>query len=77
MKLTEDQKEALQDLVRSETWPAVLAYCEIVLKNVERSVLECDVNKPRTLLIKRASLDGARQIVSALHQAKANLKIRD
>lgn len=72
--LKEDHKEIIRQLLDSEGWEAILAVAALAVKKQERNVLECDISKPRELLIKRANLDGARTVELTLRTIKSEFK---
>lgn len=76
--LSQDDREELRDLVDHEAWPALIRYCEAIVKRHESAVLDFDVTRTEHnhLLIAKARLDGARALAFAVKSMKAELKER-
>ena len=76
--LSDNHKEILRDLVESEQWKAVIAYCDLVTQRHAEAVVNYNLERgPRGLTILKANLDGARAVCAALTDAKRVLKIKD
>ncbi len=75
MKLSQDYKEQIREIIEAEQWPAVMALIEMQVAKQERAVVDCDLNKgPRMLFEQRARLEGARAVRVALAGVKDAFK---
>jgi hypothetical protein len=67
-KLTQEQKEQIDDLIQTDTWQSVLAACQIQVEAHESRLLTCDVSKSdRDIVLLKAKLDGARDVQRGLY----------
>lgn len=74
MKLTEDQKEALRNLMVSEDWPIVLGMIDQLALRFAQSLQTVSIDRSdRELLIARAKYDGAQALADAIKRMKQEL----
>jgi hypothetical protein len=74
MKLKQDHKDLLREMMATETWDALLELGKLIVERHESQALNCDISKTsRELIIARSKLDGARSFLSSLASARTSL----
>lgn len=77
IKLTQDQREDLAELLDSPAWDAVLALCQMSIDNHESRVLTADLKvSDREIVLLKARLEGARDMQRSIHNAKSLIGIK-
>ncbi len=63
MKLPLEYREALVDVSQTETWAAILAFCNYAVRLKENRVVTSDIRKTdREIVLAQAELEGAREV---------------
>ncbi len=76
MKLTQEQRETLYDLVNSGEWDTVMALCAIGVENHQSRLCTTDISKPQgqhDLFMAKAKLEGALDIQRLLGNAREHM----
>lgn len=74
MELNQEQKELLQELVVSDSWPALVAVCEIFLNKTAEQILKTTYTTDRELSLAKAKYDGAVSLFVSLKGLKESIK---
>ena len=70
-KLTQEDKDALRDLLGTPAWLATLKLADIACEKQEQSLLSTDTSNSKGLVIRKAKVDAAyemRQMFRTLNQ---------
>lgn len=72
--MTETQKEIL-DLMDKEQWNAVMALADAIIGRISERVLNTSVQDgARAIVLAKAKLDGARDLIDGMRRAQAQLR---
>jgi hypothetical protein len=75
MKLTQEERESLQEFSNSGTARTLVKWLDIVVARMERSVINCPVTSgSREITLKKARLEGAQALRTAVDTLKQELK---
>lgn len=78
MKLTVDEKEALQALVDSSSWIALCKLVEQLTKDFDNRVLSYNLEEgPQGLMIAKARAEGATTLYRRITEVKGKMKKQD
>lgn len=71
--LTEDQKDLLREIVLTETWPAIVRQCELIVEKMAERVLALRADSSE-LALEKARYEGALSLAKSLENLKQDLK---
>lgn len=75
--LSQDEREQLIDLTRSDAWKAVLKSVERSIQKMERRLLAYNLSKGfEELALEKARVEGARQLQQAIESLKPGSRAR-
>lgn len=74
-KLSQDQKELIEEIVGTPTWDAMLTLCKMAVERQERNVLNTRVDTgSRDAVINLSKLQGAKDVSQMFWNIKEQLR---
>lgn len=75
MKLTEQEKEHLRQIIQDNHWDSVVKVASVALRNLEIRLLNVGLSEgPREIYARKAQYDGAKQVETMFATLKDQLR---